>query len=209
MVWKQKIISVGPYPRGCHLIHDLLQKEINNDIRNINIGLVNIFVKHTSASIALQENWDESVREDVEMALNNWLAPENKPYKHSCEGPDDMPAHLKAMLFGVSHTVPITNGKMNTGTWQGLWFCEHRDAGGARSRSSCSVVGTSVPDLVAHVLLAGDLAAKLRLRHAVLRIELSPLPLSSSLLTVHELDSTNAHTDGNEGVDVLLHGCFV
>ncbi|XP_041365971.1 UPF0047 protein C4A8.02c-like isoform X2 [Gigantopelta aegis] len=88
-------------------------------------------MKHTSASLALNENWDPDVRVDTEMMLNR-IVPEGAGYKHTCEGPDDMPAHVKAALIGSSVTIPITKGKLNLGTWQGIWLCEHRNHAGGR-----------------------------------------------------------------------------
>ncbi|EDS39681.1 conserved hypothetical protein [Culex quinquefasciatus] len=86
---------------------------------------------HTSASLALNESWDPDVRDDMEMMLNK-IVPEGLPYRHSCEGPDDMPAHVKACFLGSSLTIPITDGKLSLGTWQGVWLCEHRDHAGSR-----------------------------------------------------------------------------
>lgn len=100
-------------------------------LKKIRIGTMNVTIQHTSASISLNECWDGSVRTDMEMMLNR-LAPENAPYTHTLEGADDMPAHVKCSLMGASITVPITEGKLNLGTWQGIWLCEHRDHGGSR-----------------------------------------------------------------------------
>ncbi|XP_017791609.1 PREDICTED: UPF0047 protein YjbQ isoform X2 [Habropoda laboriosa] len=88
-------------------------------------------VLHTSASLALNENWDPDVRDDVEMMLNK-LIPEGLDYRHNCEGPDDMPAHIKACFLGSSLSIPITDGKLTLGTWQGIWLCEHRNDAGCR-----------------------------------------------------------------------------
>ena len=101
-------------------------------LKKIKIGTMNIVIQHTSASISLNECWDADVRVDMEMMLNR-LAPENAPYVHTLEGPDDMPAHVKCSLMGSSITVPITDGKLNLGTWQGIWLCEHRDRASSRS----------------------------------------------------------------------------
>lgn len=90
-----------------------------------------VAVLHTSASLALNESWDPDVRDDMEMMLNK-IVPEGLAYRHSCEGPDDMPAHVKACFLGSSLTIPITEGKLNLGTWQGIWLCEHRDHAGSR-----------------------------------------------------------------------------
>lgn len=88
--------------------------------------MMNVLIQHTSASISLNECWDGSVRDDMEMVLNR-LVPENAPYTHTLEGPDDMPAHVKCSLMGASLNIPIQNGKLHMGTWQGIWLCEHRD----------------------------------------------------------------------------------
>ena len=102
------------------------------EIREINKGMLEVFIKHTSASITINENADASVRGDFERSFNHMI-PENAPYyQHTYEGPDDMPAHLKASILGNSLSVPITNGKMNLGIWQGIYLCEHRNHGGSR-----------------------------------------------------------------------------
>ncbi|KXN69734.1 UPF0047-domain-containing protein [Conidiobolus coronatus NRRL 28638] len=93
--------------------------------------LANFFIQHTSASLTINENCDPDVRKDMEMMLNK-LAPENAPYIHTDEGPDDMPGHVKSSLFGASLNIPISNGRLNLGTWQGIWLCEHRNHGGSR-----------------------------------------------------------------------------
>jgi len=122
----QKEISVGPFARGFHLI----TSEVSHALIKFNLkenGLAHIFTKHTSASITINENADFTVREDFESHFNH-LVPENLPYiKHDYEGSDDMPAHLKASILGNSVTIPITNGSLNMGTWQGIYFCEHRN----------------------------------------------------------------------------------
>ncbi|KAH9283940.1 UPF0047 protein C4A8.02c [Echinococcus granulosus] len=107
------------------------------EITQIKIGTLNLFMQHTSCSITLNESWDGDVKDDIEMLLNR-LIPEKLNYKHSCEGPDDMPAHAKhAILSGSNVTIPITDGKMNLGTWQGVWFIEHRN-----QKSSRKVIAT-------------------------------------------------------------------
>ena len=93
---------------------------------------MSVVIQHTSASISLNECWDHDVRTDMEMLLNN-LAPENAPYTHTLEGPDDMPAHGKCSLMGSSVTIPISNGKLSLGTWQGVWLCEHRNHASSRT----------------------------------------------------------------------------
>jgi secondary thiamine-phosphate synthase enzyme len=131
MAWFQKEISISPKGRGFHLItREILS--LVPQIGDISIGLAHIFIQHSSASLALNENTDPTVRQDME-AHFNVLAPENAPYYiHTYEGPDDMPAHIKAILLGSSLTLPITNGRLNLGTWQGIYLCEHRNR--ARSR---------------------------------------------------------------------------
>ncbi|MCF8261991.1 MAG: secondary thiamine-phosphate synthase enzyme YjbQ [Melioribacteraceae bacterium] len=127
----QKEISLRPYPRGFHII----TREIENtfpELKRIKMGLCNVFIKHTSASLTINENVSPDVRVDMESHFNKMVA-ENSPYfTHTYEGPDDMPAHIKASILGQSLTVPVTNGKFNLGTWQGIYLCEHRDYGGAR-----------------------------------------------------------------------------
>ena len=128
MIHQQEII-LPSFSRGFHLITDIIEKEISsfNDT-----GLLHIFIKHTSAGIILNENADPSVRFDFETIMNK-IVPENQTYyTHVFEGSDDMPAHVKASLTGSSVTVPVTEGKMNLGTWQGIYLCEFRNKGGRR-----------------------------------------------------------------------------
>jgi secondary thiamine-phosphate synthase enzyme len=130
-MWMQKEITIKAKSRGFHLISDEVLDQLP-EIKRINIGLMNLFIKHTSASLTINENADPSVRRDME-AHFNVLAPENAPYyEHIYEGPDDMPAHIKASLLGASQSLPISNGKLNIGIWQGVYLCEHRDHGGPR-----------------------------------------------------------------------------
>ncbi|MGV3587737.1 MAG: secondary thiamine-phosphate synthase enzyme YjbQ [Adhaeribacter sp.] len=126
MHWYQKSIRLPVLKRGFHLITDLIVAELP-ELENINVGLAHIFIRHTSASLTINEDADPTVRHDFESHFNK-MVPENAPYyRHNSEGPDDMPAHLKASLLGSSVTVPITNGQLNLGTWQGIYLCEHRD----------------------------------------------------------------------------------
>lgn len=123
-------IDLASYPRGFHLITDQILSRV--DLSGIAAGLLNVFIKHTSASLTINENADPTVRSDFESHFNK-AVPELAPYyQHTYEGPDDMPAHLKASTLGSSVTVPITNGKLNLGTWQGIYLGEHRDHGGGR-----------------------------------------------------------------------------
>ncbi|WP_336065688.1 secondary thiamine-phosphate synthase enzyme YjbQ [Mesoflavibacter sp. CH_XMU1404-2] len=133
MKFFQKEISLTPQRRGFHLITSEILDQISAEIKNINIGQLQVFIKHTSASLTINENADPTVRVDFESYINRFV-PENEPYyKHTYEGADDMPAHIKASLFGASVTIPITNGKLNLGIWQGIYLCEHRDYGGSRT----------------------------------------------------------------------------
>lgn len=131
MKFFQKEVQLPPYPRGFHLITKQIVTEIT-EIKEIKTGQLQVFIKHTSASLTINENADATVREDFESHINA-MVPEGAPYyKHTCEGPDDMPAHIKASLMGTSVLIPITNGTLNMGVWQGIYLCEHRDYGGAR-----------------------------------------------------------------------------
>ena len=126
MEWIQKEIILPLFSRGYHIITDLILIEIE-EIKKINIGVAYIFIQHTSASLTINEDADPTVRTDFESHMNQ-MVPENAPYyKHTIEGPDDMPAHLKSSILGSSLTIPITNGKFNLGTWQGIYLCEHRN----------------------------------------------------------------------------------
>lgn len=126
----QKEIELGPYKRGFHIITNDIIKSLP-EIKTINIGVLNLFLKHTSASLTINENASPDVRRDFESFMN-YLIPEKFNYEHSLEGSDDMPAHLKASIFGASLTIPITKGTLNLGTWQGIYLCEHRNYGGKR-----------------------------------------------------------------------------
>ena len=131
-MWIQKEISLNPKPRGFHLITNEIIQNLQ-EIGDISIGTMEIFIKHTSASLTINEDADPTVRDDFESHFNQ-IIPENAPYyKHTIEGPDDMPAHLKSSILGSSVTIPITNGALNLGTWQGIYLCEHRNHGGSRS----------------------------------------------------------------------------
>jgi secondary thiamine-phosphate synthase enzyme len=131
MKWHQKTIRLPEVKRGFHLITDLLEAELP-ELESIEAGLAHIFILHTSASLTISENADPDVRHDLE-AHFNVLAPENASYyRHTAEGSDDMPAHIKAALLGTSVTIPITKGRFNLGTWQGIYLCEHRNHGGRR-----------------------------------------------------------------------------
>ena len=130
-MWIQKKISLTPRSRGFHIITDNILENIP-ELKDFKAGIFQLFIKHTSASLTINENADPTVRIDFESHFNI-LAPENKNYyKHTCEGPDDMPAHLKSSILGSSVSIPITDGKLNLGIWQGIYLCEHRDHGTVR-----------------------------------------------------------------------------
>ena len=125
MSWTQTQLTLSARQRGFHLV----TREVLNAIPELSgyaIGWLQVFIQHTSAGLTLNENADPDVRVDMETAANH-LAPESLPFVHTCEGPDDMPAHVKSSLFGNSLLIPICNGRLELGTWQGIYLCEHRD----------------------------------------------------------------------------------
>jgi len=130
-MWIQKEIQLPAKSRGFHLVTDNILNELS-ELQNISIGVMNIFIKHTSASLTINENADPTVRLDFESYFNRAVA-ENEPYyQHTLEGSDDLPAHIKASLLGSSLNIPISNGRLSMGTWQGIYLCEHRNHGGSR-----------------------------------------------------------------------------
>jgi secondary thiamine-phosphate synthase enzyme len=131
-MWVQREIRLEPRPRGFHLVtRELL--EALPELRTLKVGLLHLLIQHTSASLALNENASPDVRRDFE-SWSNAAVPERAPYwTHTLEGADDMPAHVKAALFGPSLTLPVSGGRLALGTWQGIYLCEHRNRGGARS----------------------------------------------------------------------------
>jgi len=131
MIITQKEIKLQARSRGFHLVTSEIISQIP-ELKTIRRGELHIFIKHTSASLTLNENADPTVREDFEKHFNK-LAPEDAPYyEHDTEGSDDMPAHLKASMLGSNVSIPVTDGRLNLGTWQGIYFCEHRNYGRAR-----------------------------------------------------------------------------
>lgn len=131
-MWTQKEFRLAPRARGFHLITDEILKQLP-ELANCKIGLLNILIKHTSASLTINENADPTVRKDFESFFNR-AVPEDEPYYlHNDEGSDDLPAHLKASLLGTSLNIPVTNGRLNMGIWQGVYLCEHRTHGGSRT----------------------------------------------------------------------------
>jgi secondary thiamine-phosphate synthase enzyme len=128
----QKRLILSPKTKGFHLIDREINSAIKEEIKSINRGVAHIFIRHTSAALTINENADPTVREDFSTFFSR-LVPENMAlYKHIFEGADDMTAHIKASLLGASVTVPVKNGALETGTWQGIYLCEFRDRGGAR-----------------------------------------------------------------------------
>jgi len=131
MKFYQKEFKLKSHSRGFHLITQEILENLP-EIKQINIGQLQVFIKHTSASLTINENADYTVREDFEHHFNVMI-PENAPYyRHTYEGSDDMPAHIKSSLLGASVSIPITNGKLNLGIWQGIYLCEHRNNASGR-----------------------------------------------------------------------------
>ena len=131
-MWIQKTFSIPSHSRGFHIITDVVLRNIE-EIKNIKTGILNLFIKHTSASLTINVDADPTVRVDFESHFNQ-IVPENQPYyKHTFEGSDDMPAHLKASFLGSSVSIPISKGKLVLGTWQGIYLCEHRNHGRGRN----------------------------------------------------------------------------
>ena len=129
-MWLQKKIQLDPRPRGFHLITSEIVRGFS-ELKQVKIGWLQVFIQHTSASLSINENADPDVRLDMETAINR-MVPEHWPFVHTCEGSDDMPAHVKASLFGNSLMVPVSDGTLALGIWQGIYLCEHRDHGGSR-----------------------------------------------------------------------------
>jgi len=130
MTWIQRTIKLSPFPRGFHLITSQIVEALP-ELAQVEVGVLHVFIQHTSASLSINENADPDVPLDLETSLSA-IAPEDFPYRHTSEGPDDMPAHVKASLLGSSVSMPIARGRPALGTWQGVYLCEHRDQGGAR-----------------------------------------------------------------------------
>lgn len=128
----QKEITLKQKPRGFHLITNEILSQLR-ELENVSAGIANIFIKHTSASLTINENADPTVRSDMETYFNKTVPESNaRFYEHTLEGTDDMTSHIKASILGPFVTIPITNGKFNLGTWQGIYLCEHRNYGGSR-----------------------------------------------------------------------------
>ncbi len=130
-MWLQKEVQLKARPRGFHLITQDVLAELP-ELRQVSVGLLHVFIQHTSASLTINENADPTVRQDFESYFNR-AVPEDQPYyRHNDEGSDDLPAHLKSSILGSSVSLPINNGRLNVGTWQGIYLCEHRNHGGSR-----------------------------------------------------------------------------
>jgi len=131
VIWVQEDVRLEARPRGFHLVTREVEAMVP-DLRRISVGLAHVFIRHTSASLSLNENASPDVRRDFESWFDS-AVPENAPFwTHTLEGPDDMPAHIKASLLGPSLTLPVRDGAFAVGTWQGIYLCEHRDSGGPR-----------------------------------------------------------------------------
>lgn len=133
MPYHQTTLTLPPYARGIHIITPLIAEALDELVADsTKVGLVHLLLQHTSASLAINENADPDVRWDTEDWLNK-IAPADQPqYRHTLEGSDDLPAHFKSMMLGVSLTIPLVDGRLGLGTWQGVYLCEHRDYGGSR-----------------------------------------------------------------------------
>ncbi|MCO4784944.1 secondary thiamine-phosphate synthase enzyme YjbQ [Marinomonas atlantica] len=131
-MWFQKEVTLTARKRGFHLVTEEILRQLP-ELRKLKLGLLNVFIKHSSASLTINENADPTVRVDFESFFNH-VVPENEPYyQHTYEGSDDMPAHLKSSILGSSLTIPVTQGDLNLGIWQGIYLCEHRNHGGTRT----------------------------------------------------------------------------
>jgi secondary thiamine-phosphate synthase enzyme len=131
-MWIQREITLRPRPRGFHLVTGEVESAVP-ELRELHVGLAHLFIRHTSASLTLNENASPDVRDDFE-AWFDTAVPEDAPYwTHTIEGPDDMPAHIKASVLGPSLSLPVRDGRFALGTWQGVYLCEHRERGGPRS----------------------------------------------------------------------------
>jgi len=130
-VWLSKHLSLKARPRGFHLVTGEITDALP-ELARLRVGLLHVFIQHTSAALCINENADPSVRRDFLTVFNRLIPESSSSYEHNDEGPDDLPAHIKASLLGSSISLPIANGRLQLGTWQGIYLCEHRDHGGAR-----------------------------------------------------------------------------
>jgi secondary thiamine-phosphate synthase enzyme len=130
LIWLQRTVQLRPRRRGLHLVTDEVRSALP-ELERIEVGVLHVFIQHTSASLSINENADPDVASDLARALDG-LAPEDFPYQHTCEGPDDMPAHIKASLMGAALSIPVSGGRLALGTWQGIFLCEHRNRAAGR-----------------------------------------------------------------------------
>ena len=131
-MWLQREIVLEPRRRGFHLVTDQVRGALP-ELADVEVGLCHLFIRHTSASLTLNENASPDVREDFESYFDDAVPEDARYWTHTAEGPDDMPAHIKASLLGPSLSLPVRDGRLALGTWQGVYLCEHRDHGGSRS----------------------------------------------------------------------------
>jgi secondary thiamine-phosphate synthase enzyme len=131
-MWVQRRITLSPRPRGFHLVTGEVLSEVP-ELHQVRVGLLHLLIQHTSASLTLNENASPDVRRDFESWFNEAVPERARYWTHTVEGDDDMPAHVKASLLGPSLTLPVSDGRLALGTWQGIYLCEHRDRGGPRS----------------------------------------------------------------------------
>jgi len=131
-MWVQREVTLRPRPRGFHLVTGEIESAVP-ELRSLRVGLAHLFIRHTSASLTLNENASPDVRADFESYFDEAVPEDASYWTHTLEGPDDMPAHIKASLLGPALSVPVSDGRLALGTWQGVYLCEHRDHGGPRS----------------------------------------------------------------------------
>jgi secondary thiamine-phosphate synthase enzyme len=130
-MWLQREITLPEQPRGFHLITRAVVESLP-ELQHMHVGLLHVFIRHTSASLTINENASPDVRDDFESHFNETVPERARYWTHTIEGPDDMPAHIKASVLGPDLTIPVSGGRLATGTWQGIYLCEHRDRGGPR-----------------------------------------------------------------------------
>jgi len=130
-VWMQRTVRLGSFPRGFHLVTREVEEAVP-ELSRLRVGIAHVFVRHTSASLTLNENASADVRRDFESWFSEAVPEDVSYWTHTVEGPDDMPAHVKAALLGSSVTIPVADGSLALGTWQGIYLCEHRDSASGR-----------------------------------------------------------------------------
>lgn len=128
----QKSFTLTPKSRGFHLVTDEITVQIAGELRDVKTGILHVFIQHTSASLTINENADPTVRQDFETHFNRAVPEDTSLYRHTLEGTDDMTSHIKSSVLGSSVSIPVTDGRLNLGTWQGIYLCEHRNNGGRR-----------------------------------------------------------------------------